>query len=292
MVYLKALKEKYRWRELQKLAFAERENLVRPVWVCYGHQTQCKVCVVDCKEGTMTDLSIQLSSRVMSLCAIPDAMLFGTLAWNIVCYRETDRTFVWEQQLHDAVLSICQFEDSSGCRVFAGLADGTLAVLEDDEAYFQQGTHHLHPSLDYSVWVRQLYRSQQESDDDHVRMSCLVLSTTSTLVNNSCESVSHNPGSDPNTTFTTTTTPAAHNTSEDGEAGGRGRRVVPESVKAVNHSEHDKDTARRSSPSSMNGVSKFYIGDERQKKVKKMMNGSVPVDANGNNKQSGRFICG
>ncbi|KAK7487241.1 hypothetical protein BaRGS_00021469 [Batillaria attramentaria] len=70
------------------------------------------------------------------------------------------------------------------------------------------------------------------------------------------------------------------------------RRVVPESVKAVNHSEHDKDTARRSSPSSMNGVSKFYIGDERQKKVKKMMNGSVPVDANGNNKQSGRFICG
>ena len=28
MVYLKALKEKYRWRELQKLAFAERENLV------------------------------------------------------------------------------------------------------------------------------------------------------------------------------------------------------------------------------------------------------------------------
>ena len=27
-VYLKALKEKYRWRELQKLAFAERENLV------------------------------------------------------------------------------------------------------------------------------------------------------------------------------------------------------------------------------------------------------------------------
>ncbi|XP_025114538.1 uncharacterized protein LOC112576362 isoform X3 [Pomacea canaliculata] len=153
MVYLKALKEKYRWRELQKLAFAERESLFLSLeshtgnaltfecsvvsntgceaWVCYGNQTQCKVCVVDCKEGTMTDIPIQFSCRVMSLCAIPNAILFGTLSWNICCYREADRILIWEQQLHDAVLSLCAFEDSGTWRVFAGLADGTVAVLEN-----------------------------------------------------------------------------------------------------------------------------------------------------------------
>ncbi|PVD33240.1 hypothetical protein C0Q70_04491 [Pomacea canaliculata] len=37
---------------------------------------------------------------------------------------------IWEQHLHDAVLSLCVFEDSGTWRVFAGLADGTVAVLD------------------------------------------------------------------------------------------------------------------------------------------------------------------
>ncbi|KAL8575677.1 hypothetical protein ACOMHN_055866 [Nucella lapillus] len=195
-VYLKALKEKYRWRELQKLAFAERENLflslesetgsnaetfecgvVTPngeVWVCYGSQSQCRVCVVKCSEGTMTDLNVQFirfvmdvvtvseavlfrtlsvqcvynvlqcvhcvhmytlcvqfSSRVMDVVTVSGAVLFGTLSWTIYCYTTADRTLAWEQQLNDAVLSLCEYRDDAASRVFAGLADGTVAVLED-----------------------------------------------------------------------------------------------------------------------------------------------------------------
>ena len=44
------------------------------------------------------------------------------------------RTQVWEQQLHDAVLSLCQYQDGAATRVFAGLADGTVAVLEVSSA--------------------------------------------------------------------------------------------------------------------------------------------------------------
>ena len=29
--------------------------------MCYGNQSQCKVCIVDCQEGTMTDQPIQVN---------------------------------------------------------------------------------------------------------------------------------------------------------------------------------------------------------------------------------------
>lgn len=43
-------------------------------------------------------------------------------------YREK----LWELLLHDAVLSLCCYEDDDSMlvRTFAGLADGTLAVTE------------------------------------------------------------------------------------------------------------------------------------------------------------------
>ena len=39
---------------------------------------------------------------------------------------------MWELLLHDAVLSLCCYEDEDSMlvRTFAGLADGTLAVTE------------------------------------------------------------------------------------------------------------------------------------------------------------------
>lgn len=47
---------------------------------------------------------------------------------NDVVYREK----LWELLLHDAVLSLCCYEDDDSMlvRTFAGLADGTLAVTE------------------------------------------------------------------------------------------------------------------------------------------------------------------
>lgn len=40
-------------------------------------------------------------------------------------------TELWHVRLHDAVMCVHCFRDNDTFRVFAGLADGTLAVLED-----------------------------------------------------------------------------------------------------------------------------------------------------------------
>lgn len=47
---------------------------------------------------------------------------------SVVVCREK----LWELLLHDAVLSLCCYEDDDSMlvRTFAGLADGTLAVTE------------------------------------------------------------------------------------------------------------------------------------------------------------------
>ena len=66
----------------------------------------------------------------MAMVPIPDAMIFGLLSWHLQCHSNKDRSLLWEQQLHDAVLSLAQFTDGASVRVFAGLADGTVAVLE------------------------------------------------------------------------------------------------------------------------------------------------------------------
>lgn len=36
----------------------------------------------------------------------------------------------WEAQLNESVLSLCSYDEDDQCQVFAGLADGTMAVIE------------------------------------------------------------------------------------------------------------------------------------------------------------------
>ncbi|XP_046560814.1 LOW QUALITY PROTEIN: uncharacterized protein LOC124269825 [Haliotis rubra] len=151
--YLNALKEKYKRKEIQKLAFAEREQLFLSIesesgnylsfeccaesdngeiWLCYGEQMMSKVCKVNTSQGVMVDMDIEFDTRVMCMLALPDNMvLYGTLSWMVFAYNMAKREKIWQVRLHDAVLSISMYVDEDDCcRVFAGLADGTVAVLE------------------------------------------------------------------------------------------------------------------------------------------------------------------
>ncbi|XP_067661994.1 uncharacterized protein [Haliotis asinina] len=151
--YLNALKEKYKRKEIQKLAFAEREQLFLSIesesgnylsfeccaesdngeiWLCYGEQMMSKVCKVNISQGVMMDMDIEFDTRVMCMLALPDNMvLFGTLSWMVFAYDMAKREKIWQVRLHDAVLSISKYIDEDDCcRVFAGLADGTVAILE------------------------------------------------------------------------------------------------------------------------------------------------------------------
>ena len=61
-------------------------------------------------------------------------LVLGTLSWMLVCLEVNRQDQKWEMQLHDAILSVCCYEDDDimAVRIFAGLADGTVAVTEVD----------------------------------------------------------------------------------------------------------------------------------------------------------------
>ncbi|CAG5130294.1 unnamed protein product, partial [Candidula unifasciata] len=155
LCYLNSLKEKYRFRDLQRASFVERENcylameadadnytgfescvITRPgeAWVAYGEPPFAKICIVDCQAQIMTDTRIKFDSRVMSMAvAENDMVLIGTLAWDIYAYNQYTREMCWQQRVHDAVLSMQVYKEDDGeCsnRLFAALADGTVAVFE------------------------------------------------------------------------------------------------------------------------------------------------------------------
>ncbi|XP_062582307.1 uncharacterized protein LOC134244056 isoform X1 [Saccostrea cucullata] len=155
--YLNTLKEQNKRKELQRLAYAEREHMYMSmesesgnyqnlgaavvvedgkVWLTYGEQNSARICKVTCEEGVMYDLGMNFDSRVMCMENASDSVvLMGTLSWMLYAYDSKTRERLWELLLHDAVLSLCCFEDDDSMlvRTFAGLADGTLAVTEQQD---------------------------------------------------------------------------------------------------------------------------------------------------------------
>ncbi|XP_060065766.1 uncharacterized protein LOC132546088 [Ylistrum balloti] len=152
--YLKTLKDKNKQKELQRLAYTEREHLYfkmenetgnymgigsavavedGKVWFCYGDQNVGKVSKITCEEGLMYDINLEFDSRVMCLYPVTNnIVLLGTLSWMLYAYNTNTRENLWKLQLHDAILSLCCYDDKENVvtRHFAGLADGTLAVME------------------------------------------------------------------------------------------------------------------------------------------------------------------
>ncbi|XP_069120277.1 uncharacterized protein [Argopecten irradians] len=85
------------------------------------------------EEGLMYNINLEFDSRVMCLHPVNNnIVLLGTLSWMLYAYNTKTRDNLWKLQLHDAILSLCCYDDKENMvtRHFAGLADGTLAVME------------------------------------------------------------------------------------------------------------------------------------------------------------------
>ncbi|XP_053380466.1 uncharacterized protein LOC123534907 isoform X2 [Mercenaria mercenaria] len=152
--YLNTLKEKYKKKELQRLAFAEREQLYMnmetecgpflgiecavaasegKVWFCYGDQHIGRLSYVSCELGTMCNTDFKLDSRLMCMYFMgQEELLLGTISWMLVSVDVNKHEQIWQIQLHDAILSVCCYDDEDimATRIFSGLADGTIAVTE------------------------------------------------------------------------------------------------------------------------------------------------------------------
>lgn len=70
---------------------------------------------------------------MMCMCSrSKDELLLGTISWMLLSLDLRTQEQLWQIQLHDAILSVCCYDDdeASVTRIFSGLADGTVAVTE------------------------------------------------------------------------------------------------------------------------------------------------------------------
>ncbi|XP_067140902.1 uncharacterized protein [Centruroides vittatus] len=150
--YLKTLKEQSKKKELEKATLRERESLFSEgecnphqlsiecaavydkdkLWICHGHQTGAQISKVNIEENIMFRLNIELESRVMCIHALGDeVMLLGTLSHFICAFSTRSRKLLWEIRLNDSVLSLTSHQEDGIQQIYAGLADGTIAVIEN-----------------------------------------------------------------------------------------------------------------------------------------------------------------
>ncbi|GFR22749.1 uncharacterized protein TNCT_13231 [Trichonephila clavata] len=102
------------------------------IWLCHGHHHGSRVSMVHIQECIMYPLRIEFESRVMCMHAPnDDTMLFGTYSRFVHAFHTISRKKMWEICLNACVLSLCSHQRDGVKQVFAGLADGTLAVVEN-----------------------------------------------------------------------------------------------------------------------------------------------------------------
>ncbi|KAF8782032.1 Glutamate receptor ionotropic like protein [Argiope bruennichi] len=102
------------------------------IWICHGHHHGSRVSMIHLQENIMYPLRIEFESRVMCMHAPnDDTMLFGTYSRFVHAFHTISRKKMWEICLNACVLSLCSHQRDGVKQVFAGLADGTLAVVEN-----------------------------------------------------------------------------------------------------------------------------------------------------------------
>lgn len=168
--YQKTLREVSKKRQLEKQTLYSREQALETaepvgtdalliecaavcetdkIWLCHGsHNTAC-LSRVNCEENIMYRLNIDLESRVTCMHSLnDDTVVLGTLSHFVHSYSTRTRKLKWEAQVNDSVLSLCSYDEDGSHQVYAGLADGTIAVLENfsvhvskpDSFYIQIGS--------------------------------------------------------------------------------------------------------------------------------------------------------
>ncbi|XP_013412235.1 uncharacterized protein LOC106174987 isoform X2 [Lingula anatina] len=152
--YVNILKEKVKKREKQQRAFLERERMFEDLdlyspgkraliecavqfqegklWVFHGNQLSSRVAEVRCHKGFMYDINIEFDTRVLCACALsPEVVLVGTLSQSLFAYCTRSRVQLWHVRLNDAIFALrVMDEQDRQKKIFAALADGTVAVLE------------------------------------------------------------------------------------------------------------------------------------------------------------------
>ncbi|XP_022246616.1 uncharacterized protein LOC106463422 [Limulus polyphemus] len=110
------------------------------VYCIAAHQMYSNILGVYCIAAhQMYSNILGFESRVMCLYTLDDdTMLLGSLYHFVHAYSTKTHKLIWEIRLNDSVLSLCSHEEEGMKKVYAGLADGTLAVIEGIQGFSPQ----------------------------------------------------------------------------------------------------------------------------------------------------------
>eukprot|EP00058_Branchiostoma_floridae_P002710 XP_002588198.1 hypothetical protein BRAFLDRAFT_68841 [Branchiostoma floridae] len=102
-------------------------------WMCACEHNSAEICEVDAGTCTMQNMDILVDSRVMCCHGLQlesgGTMLVGTLNSHLYAYSTASKLEVWRMKLNDTVLDLAV--PPSNSHVYAALADGHIAVMED-----------------------------------------------------------------------------------------------------------------------------------------------------------------
>ncbi|XP_035685235.1 uncharacterized protein LOC118421840 [Branchiostoma floridae] len=102
-------------------------------WMCACEHNSAEICEVDAGTCTMQNMDILVDSRVMCCHGLQlesgGTMLVGTLNSHLYAYSTASKLEVWRMKLNDTVLDLAV--PPSNTHVYAALADGHIAVMED-----------------------------------------------------------------------------------------------------------------------------------------------------------------
>ncbi|KAM7451092.1 hypothetical protein ABFA07_001163 [Porites harrisoni] len=115
--------------EILECALATSQDLSSPVCLFCGSRYTTKVYQLDINKKEMRTLDVDLKSRVLCADILDDGtILVGTVSWYIHAFLLELSAEVWCVQLNESVVDIAHMPEG---KVFAALADGSVAVLQN-----------------------------------------------------------------------------------------------------------------------------------------------------------------
>jgi len=121
--------EKPDQHEILECALATSRDLSSPVCLFCGSRYTANVYLLDINKKEMRQIDVDLKSRVLCTDMLEDGtILVGTVSWYMHAFLLELSAEVWCIQLNDSVIDIAHLPEG---KVFAALADGSIAVLQN-----------------------------------------------------------------------------------------------------------------------------------------------------------------
>ncbi|TPP58471.1 hypothetical protein FGIG_03311 [Fasciola gigantica] len=118
------------------------------VWICHGGRLCTKMSTVEVQDCRMKHMMLDLDDRVSCMRKLTnDVILFGMMASKICAYSTESKQVLWQLAVHDCVtdLAVVRWDIEDTNKVFAGLSNGELVVIENAGSEHPQDSVYVFP---------------------------------------------------------------------------------------------------------------------------------------------------